>query len=115
MNISPKYTTMDLSPSPPNNTAERKAPKSGKEAAQLLIAAQNDYFEASRKHLALLKDGIQQRDRLIELAGCGFPRSYKDTSISPQKKKERMSAEQLAVLETKVVAARAVWEALKGI
>lgn len=89
------------------------APKTELDAARCLLAAQAEYLDASKKHVALLDEGIKRRDMLVGLAGNGYPRSWKDTSLIVPERQERESTQQLAAVAGRVAAAQAAYDAFK--
>lgn len=105
-------TTTDSIPAAP---AQCVTPKTKLEAALDLIAAQNDYIEASKEHIALLDKNISYRDGNIQATGRGYPITYIQSEYLTQSRQsqEKASAEHLAGLAARVAEAQAVFEGVK--
>lgn len=78
------------------------------------LTTQHEYIEASRKHVALLNEGIAKRDRSLHSAGRGFPTSYKHLYYVIPAKGEDESAKQLEELAERVTEAQAYLAGLQA-
>lgn len=85
-------------------------PKTEDEAMQLLIKAQDEYFKASKKHIALLDSGIASREKWLGWAAEGHstPQLFEDRG-----KKESASAAELRWLARRVEHYNALLHRLK--
>lgn len=83
-------------------------PKTTGEAALHLLRAQEAYIDASERHIALLTDGISARDHTIRAS----THSARHPPHVLRARKEKESAERLALLAHRVDQAKAAFDAM---